>query len=385
MTTAEELVVSIVSEGTEEATEDLEGMEDAMEETADAAGDSAEELENFSQRFQGALSAAVAGLAVGVGGLLSTVPVVGETMSGLFAIFEAFGFQIDRLARQMGAGGLSGVLFDVADTIFELEGAMGNIAAVFGVVAAAAASAGVTFAGWALKTMGVKAAAVALGGALKSAGVAIAGILTGITALAAAKAILIAATVAFAAAYLTNFRGVRDSTHEIVGSIIDTVVGGFTSFVSGALDALSDFASGVRSALSDVAARFTSWAGDLAGRAFEWGRGILTRFISGIESMLGALRDVLDDLPFIGRILDLFDRLSDAIGDLDFESDISASVGGTIFGDGGGGGGGGGGASGRPRFGAGGGASTGGQQIDGRQITESTGRYRSDPSNRRGL
>ena len=45
----------------------------------------------------------------------------------------------------------------------------------------------------------------------------------------------------------------------------------------------------------------------------------------------------------------------------------------------------GGGGSGRPRFGAGGGASTGGQQIDGRQISESTGRYRSDPGRRRGI
>jgi hypothetical protein len=33
----------------------------------------------------------------------------------------------------------------------------------------------------------------------------------------------------------------------------------------------------------------------------------------------------------------------------------------------------------------GGGTGTGGAQIDGRQLTESTGRYRSDPGRRRGL
>ena len=65
MVTAEELVVSITSDGTQETQDDLEGVEGAMEDTADSAGDSAEELEGFSQRFQGALSAAVAGLAVG--------------------------------------------------------------------------------------------------------------------------------------------------------------------------------------------------------------------------------------------------------------------------------------------------------------------------------
>ena len=365
MTTAEELVVSIVSEGTDEATEDLEGMEDAMEETADAAGDSAEELENFSQRFQGALSAAVAGLAVGVSGLLSTVPVVGELMSGLFAIFEAFGFQIDRLARQMGAGGLSGVLFDVADTIFELEGTMGNIAAVFGVVAAAAASAGVTFAGWALKTMGVKAAALALGSALKAAGVAIAGVIAGVSALTVGIAVAVAAIAAFAVAYLTNWRGVRDSTNDIVGSIIDTVVGGFMDLATRALDALSGFASGVRSVLGDVAGRMASWAGDLASDAFNWGRNLIERFIAGIRSAIDRLRDFLGDLRDIGESVGI------SVPDLG--------------GIGGGGGGGGGGASGRPRFGAGGGASTGGQQIDGRQISESTGRYRSDPGRRRGI
>ena len=73
MATAEELIVAITSEGVSETRDDLEGVERSMEDTADSAGNSAEELEGFSQRFQGALSAAVAALAVGSAGLLSQV------------------------------------------------------------------------------------------------------------------------------------------------------------------------------------------------------------------------------------------------------------------------------------------------------------------------
>ena len=109
--------------------------------------------------------------------------------------------------------------------------------------------------------------------------------------------------------------------------------------------------------------------------------------IDGIQSMLGAVREVLTDLPFIGRILELVDTLSDAI-DASLEGgDVSGTfdfISEGVF-SGRGGGGSSGGASGRPRFGAGRGASTGGQQIDGRQITESTGRYRADSGRRRGL
>ena len=64
MVTAEELTVAIRSEGVSETQGDLEGVESAMEDTADSAGTAADDLEGFSRRFQGAMSAAIAGLAV---------------------------------------------------------------------------------------------------------------------------------------------------------------------------------------------------------------------------------------------------------------------------------------------------------------------------------
>ena len=366
MVTAEELVVSITSDGVSETQDDLEGVENTMEDTADSAGDAAEDLEGFSQRFAGAMSAAVAGLAVGIAGLASAVPVAGELFAGFGAILEALLFQVDRLARDLGVGGLSGVLFDAAEFIWELDGAAADLVAIMTVIGGLAASVAAGIAAWTVKTMGLVGAAKLLGGGLLTAGKIIAGLVAGIGAIAAAKALLIAAVVAFAAAYLLNWRGTRDKTNEIVGDIVDFVVGGFMDLATRALDALSDFASDARSVLGDVASRMASWAGDLASDAFNWGRNLIERFIAGIRSAIDRLRDFLGDLRDIGESVGI------SVPDL----------GG--FG-GGGGAGSGGGSSGRPRFGASGGASTGGQQIDGRQISESTGRYRSDPGRRRGI
>ena len=170
-------------------------------------------------------------------------------------------------------------------------------------------------------------------------GTVLAGLVAGITAVVAAKAILIGAAIALAAALIFNIGGARDKLGEILSDIWDFFV--------------------------DLAADLAEWAGDLASDAFTWGRNLIERFIDGIRAAIGRLRDFLSDLR-----------------------DIGASVGISVpdlGGLGGGGDGNGGGASSRPRFGVATGGGSGGSQIDGRQITESTGRYRSDPSNRRGL
>lgn len=365
MVTAEELVVSITSDGVSETQEDLEGVENTMEDTADSAGDAAEDLEGFSQRFAGAMAAAVAGLTLGIGALASGVPVVGELFAGLGAVLEALLMQVDRLAREMGAGGLSGELFDLAAFIWDLEGAAADLVATLTVIGTLALTAAAGVAAWAVKTMGAVGAAKKLGGALLAAGKIIAGIIAGITALAAIKFVLIAAIAAFAIAYLTNWRGVRDSTNSIVGDIIDFVVGGFLSMVSQTLDAINDIGARMRGALREAASTAAEWAGNLASDAYDWGTNLIERFLDGIRSAIGRLRDLLGDLQDVGAAVGV--NVPD------------------IGGIGVGGGGSGGGASGRPRFGASGGASTGGQQIDGRQISESTGRYRSDPGRRRGI
>jgi hypothetical protein len=361
--TAEELVVAIRSENVGETVDDLENVERSMEDTAESAGDSAEQLEGFSERFRGAMAAAVAALTLGVAGLASSIPVVGELFAGLGAILDALLFQVDQLARQMGVDGLSTAAFELAGAIYELDGAAGDLVGAWTVLATVVTSALAGLAAYAVQTLGVVGALSALGGVLKAAAVAIGGFIAGLSAATVAIAAAIAAVVAFAAAYITNFRGVRDKTNAIIGQIIDFVVSGFKKFGTMALKALGGFVDqGVR-AFNEFAAAVSEWAAGLAEDAFEWGKNLIENFIRGIRAIIGRLRGFLSDLGEIG-----------------------ASVGIDIpdLGSLGGGGGGGGGGSGRLPF-RGGGTGTGGAQIDGRQLTESTGRYRSDPGRRRGL
>ena len=321
-----------------ETQEDLEGVEAAMDETANSAGNSAEELEGFSQRFQGAMSAAVAGLAVGAAGLLSQVPVVGEAMSGLFAIVEAVAFQMDSVLRPV-LSPIGDFFFDIANAIFEADGALGTI---IGAVASFVSIAAVVLAAivGVVKILSVFAGAIAtVVGALGTIISVVGAVASALAGLISLPALLIAAFVALAAALIFNVGGARDRLGEILSDIWDFFV--------------------------DLAADLADWAGDLASDAFTWGRNLIDRFIDGIRAAIGRLTDFLSDLR-----------------------DIGASVGISVpelGGLGGGGGGNGGGGSSRPRFGAATGGGSGGSQIDGRQITESTGRYRSGSPNRRGL
>ena len=343
-----------------ETQEDLEGVEAAMDETANSAGNSAEELEGFSQRFQGAMSAAVAGLAVGAAGLLSQVPVVGEAMSGLFAIVEAVAFQMDSVLRPV-LSPIGDFFFDIANAIFEADGALGTI---IGAVASFVSIAAVVLAAivGVVKILSVFAGAIAtVVGALGTIISVVGAVASALAGLISLPALLIAAFVALAAALIFNVGGARDRLGEILSDIWDFFV--------------------------DLAADLADWAGDLASDAFDWGRDIITRFIGGLESMVGVVREVLEDMPFIGQILSLFDRLTDALDDIELSGSAQANISQSLSGAFGGGGGGGnsGRASSRPRFGAATGGGRGGSQIDGRQITESTGRYRSGSPNRRGL
>lgn len=362
---AEELIVAIRSEGVNETVDDLEGVGREMEDTAETAGDSADELEDFAARFQGAMAAAVAGLAVGVAGLASSIPVLGEQFAGLSAIFQAFALQIDQLLRDLGAGGLTGLLFETANAINNLEGTAGDLAGAFAIIGAVVGSAATGVALYAVKVMGAKAAVLALVGAVKTAAVTIGAFVAGLSLLTVGLAAAVAAVVAFAVAYLTNFRGVRDTTNEIIGNIVSSVVSGFTTLGSKALLAVVSFANNVRDAFSDLGESLSSWAGNLADDARAWGRNLIQNFIEGIKSALGTLQEWLNELQNVGA------NVGVDVPDL-------GGVGG------GGGSGRAGGMSGRPAFRAGG-TGTRASQIDGRQITESTGRYRSDPNRRRGI
>ncbi len=142
MVTAQELVVAIRSEGVKEVNDDLKKTDERMQETADSAGNSADRLSGFATSIKGAMAAIVAGLAIGVAGVLTQVPVLGEATAGLKAIFESLGFQIDDKLRPF-ISKLNTEFFDLASAISEgdyqqVRKEIKDIAGVFGEIDPAA-------------------------------------------------------------------------------------------------------------------------------------------------------------------------------------------------------------------------------------------------------
>jgi len=118
MPTAEELIVALKSEGAQEVNDDLKTTERRMEGTADAAEEQADRLGGFANKVKGAMAAIVAGLAIGAAGILSQVPVIGEAMAGLKAVFNALALQIDKRLRP-GLTKLNKEFFELANAIME--------------------------------------------------------------------------------------------------------------------------------------------------------------------------------------------------------------------------------------------------------------------------
>ena len=431
MVTAEELTVAIRSEGVSETQDDLEGVESAMEDTADSAGTAADDLEGFSQRFQGALSAAVAGLAVAAGGLLSQIPVIGELMEGLFAIVEAVAFQMDSVLRP-ALSGITDELFDVADAIFDSDDEGGNLIGTFATVAAGA---------------GI------LIGVLKLIGVALTGPLL------AAIGVVAGAIAALWIAWRENFGGIRDVAQDTIdnvserfsdfvetvrpivmgfldtlesawdshgetimdvvnfafrtiGAVIETVIDSILTTIEIALQILSSDWEGAWESMTDFFSRMVdlwgpllseaidaiidlmlglgsdlaSWASDLASDAFDWGvslaQGLLDGIVSLTETVVEAFQDVINGIiENINRALDILpDEVTSRVGVESFEQvDFDTDFG-----------------SGRGREATNGGGSSGGDfigsvgggggtiNLDGRNIENTQGRYRADNLHRRG-
>jgi hypothetical protein len=208
----QELVVKMRPEGVDETTQELEDQEQAFEEAAGQAEQSAGVMDEFVGKFQGAMQAVVAGLAVAAGGLLSQVPIIGELASGLFAIIESLALKIDEVLRPV-LEPVSDALFDIASGIDEADGAFGDfigtIAGIIGVLGLAEGA-----------IVGLNAA---LGTAIPSIVGTIVGILGGpVTAVLLA---LIALIGGLALAWSNNWGNIRGITQEAVSRLRELING----------------------------------------------------------------------------------------------------------------------------------------------------------------
>jgi len=462
-----------------------------MDETAESAGDSAEQLEGFSQRFAGAMGAAVAALAVGAAGLLSQVPVIGELFGGLSAIVQAVAFQMDGVLRP-AMSGLTDTLFQISNAIFEADGSMGSLIGKLGALAS-----GAGLVAGALLALGVSLTGP-VGIAIAAITAAIAGLvvawetnfgnirgvtMNAINAISARFSSFIAEVRPPMMRFLNWLSGMWEKHGDTVMSVVNFAFRTIAAMIVGAVDTIlttiqlviqlldGDFAGAWETITNYIGRMVSRWgplvskaAGavkdiliGLAKNAYQWGVDILNGILSGLGSLvitsaeetttfatdltewasglaedayqwgvdimgvdgLGSLVDtVVDGFTSVSRgLIDWASSLADAAYDWgvglierfinglkdtlsgagDFLGEISAATGidipdvsatttATVIG---GAVGGGAGATlantAAGAFARSGRSGDGGTTIDGRQITESTGRYRSDPARRQGL
>ena len=430
----QELVVRAVPEGVSDTVDGLGEMTDQVEDSTDQMDEQASSMADLSKEFAGGVKTAAVGLAVAAGSLLSQVPVLGEVFDGLFAIVEAVAFQMDSVLRP-ALSGVTDFLFDIADAIFEADGGFGDI---IGTLASVGGAAGILLG--VLKLLGVALTGPLLGGIALVAG-AIAALwlawrenFGGIRDVAqdtidnvserfsdfveTVRPIVMGFLDTLESAWDSHGETIMDVVNfafRTIGAVIETVIDSILTTIEIALQILSGDWEGAWESMTDFFSRMVdlwapllseaidaiidlmlglgsdlaSWASDLASDAFDWGVNLMRALLDGVlslaETIVEAVGSVINTI--VETINDVIDTLpSEVASRLGVERFETISVDpdfGRFGGDGAG--------DGRRaaqsdrRFGAGGGASTGGQQIDGRQISESTGRYRSDPGRRRGI
>jgi phage-related protein len=416
MATVEELVVMARPEGLEDTTQGFEQMQDGLADTEEQMAETTDQFGDLQNKWTGALGAIVAGLGVAIGGLLTQIPVLGEVGAGFAAVAEAIAFQLDQKLRPALQPVTNG-LFDLASAIFEADrtgrnlvslltaltasvvgatgalvpflGVGGAVAAVFGKIATAVKLAAAPYAAF---VSGSLAAAGALGALIGVAGVAaleVTGVLDavrefgqyvgdqlpesitdGMLAVSSAflgpLAVIGAGIKGFVSGFLEG--GLEAGVDRAVRNIrqaLSIFAGAWRRTFNRAKQLISDFVNGVVSGVSDVASGLQKIAGEvtdefmnLVEQARQWGENLIENFIEGIKSKISELSGALDDV----------------------ESEVRGTLDVNIGNLGGGGGGG----NNQPRSVSlsGGGTSV---FIDGRDITDETGRYREDQTARRNI
>ncbi len=381
MVTAQELIVAIRSEGVRETVSDLGGIEDSMEETAESTSEAAEQAEGFSGTFKGAMSAAVAALAVGAAGLLSQVPVVGEVFSGLGAVIDSVVVKIDEVLRPVLTP-LTNAFFKLAQKISNADGTMGTIIGVVASVAAGLAvlagivlSVGAAIAPLVAGLGAVSTAATAIGGAIATVG----GVLLSLPGI---LAIVIAAVVAFVAAYIFNIGGVRDKTNNILAKVFgffvdlgNNIKSWATSTAASALEKGKDIAGDLLDGIIETGSGIIEWfeglasdiggvIGDIKDKAFNLGKGIIASIVKGLAGAVDVASGIID-------------RIGQAVG-IDLSVGEVPDFGSVTRGDSA--------DTGRPEQTGNTPAGSIGttNQIDGQTLSESTGRFRRGPTARNG-
>lgn len=375
MADVEELVVRAKPEGIDTTTGELGDLEDRFGDTADTLDETGDQMEGLASRWEGALTAIMTGLAVAVGGLLSQVPILGELMAGLGAVIEAVAFQIDQLLRPVLTP-LTDLLFELSSAIFEAEGPLGDLIALFGLFTAVQVGGIGAIAGWIAATEGIGAVLSGIGTALSVA-------ISGLTSFGSTLLSLITGSIAAAAA-LGALAGL------VVVLALNTV-GAFDMITNAGQELHSMFAGLVDFMLAFLAVGSLGLIPLLAaiGAAIvELVQGDVSGAVSAFQRVLGTFATGI--VRTFQRVLSVIRQVAGAIGSVAGEVMEIPGVRAALQVAGAGTGAGGAGAGGGGTGGAGGGG-TGGMPtirnqlfIDGREAEKGTRKHRDKETNRRG-
>lgn len=129
MSTVEELVIKAKPEGIEQTTDGFERMQDDLDDTANQMDDTAGSLSDMAAEWKGAMGAIVAGLTIATAGLLAKVPVIGSAMSGLEMVLDALAYKIDQTLRPV-LQPLTNEFADLATEIYKSDGVLEGLDAI---------------------------------------------------------------------------------------------------------------------------------------------------------------------------------------------------------------------------------------------------------------
>jgi hypothetical protein len=289
----EEFLIAIREEGSELVRDSLEGVSQQFNDVVQEVAAGADELEGFSERYGAAAQVAVAGITVAAAGLLSQVPIIGSVFEAFGGIIEAIAYQMDSVLRPALKPVVS-LLYDVEAVIYEAEGPLADFLAILvSLVAIVISVVGPLF--LLVAAVGGMAKAFAAGlVVIKGVALALGGIIGSILSLPAVVLIAAAALIAFAVAWLTNFRGTRDKTNEIIGKIWGYIKGLGKDIVEWAkgID-LSDFIG----AFKDIGANVLAYVDTLIGKMTQKGKDIVSNLVSGmvtaVSNAAGWVRDII--------------------------------------------------------------------------------------------
>jgi len=279
-----DITVAVDAAGAEMAETKLQGVEDQLGDTADEMDDTTDGLGALSERWGGAVTAIMTGLSVATAGLLSQVPVIGQTMDLLGGIIEQIALKIDSDLRPSTTG--------LHEDLAELQGEVADSEGTFDALDTALT--GVNNAFDAFTVQAIQSKIESLTGVTVPANWLDFGLNVLQLDFEGTLDAMQNSFDDFKSDIITLAASLSPATKEQVRDFINdfTDLGGDLKDAGSGL--ISDFATGITNTVSKVASAAGDIAGEVSGgvtgvvdNALEWGNELVEDFATGVANLAG--------------------------------------------------------------------------------------------------